>query len=169
MFTGLVIGGCILITALVAFSYWCVYRAGREAGYEEGRIDRAQEVLSARHAARHARTQPRAALARGGESSSSPRLAQRPAEGIMEPSANRWYLPPPGPVRSHTSAADIAPVILPAPGAYLPQPRRDSGPGTIAMARLALPATPGEMAAVTDEWIERMQAEEAAYRKELTA
>lgn len=169
MFTGVVIGGIILIAALVAFSYWCVYRAGRERGYEECRLDRAQEALSARHAARHARTQPRAALARGGESSPAPHPAPRPAEGIMEPSANRWYLPSPGPIRSHTSPADIAPVILPAPGTYLPQPRRDSGPGTIAMARLALPATPGEMKAVTDEWIERMRAEEAAYRKELTA
>jgi hypothetical protein len=136
----------------------------REKAYEDGRADAYDGILD-RHViepdpelelepiaelspGRHARTQPR-------------QQAAAPPVQAGQDQRPPWYTQIPGP--DH------------------PQPGRDSGPGTarlprfgsIAYAleaagvrpRLGLPATTGELAAVNDEYIARMQAEEEADRQ----
>lgn len=152
---------------LCTLGYRWARQDGYQAGYYQGKADRAQQQLAQRHTARHARTQPRASLT-GQQETAFPELpAATPPAALPHSEDNAWYLPPPGPIRSHTSADKISAVQLPGPSR--PQPGRDSGPGTLTMARIALPATTGEMAAITDEYIERMQLEEAEHRRTLTA
>lgn len=159
---------------LCTLGYRWARHDGYDAGYNEGRADRAQEELAERHTARHARTTPRQATSgpggpvkapagsrrRNGQQSArdtTPTIRQGSVEGPAGPgqdeqppwNAQRWYSEIPGPDR--------------------PQPGRDSGAGTLTMARIELPATTGEMAAITDEYIERMQLEEAEHRRTLTA
>lgn len=175
--------------ALCTFGYRWSRHDGYEAGYNEGRADKATEVMAERHTARHAKTEPRTSLVAGRERAAT---AARPVPA----EDSGWYVPPPGPIRSHTSAVSIAPVILPEPGTYLPQAGRDSHPGTAMLPRfgsvgyaldaagvrprLGPLATTGEQRAVTDEfvtqlaadtgmWLAQRAAEDEAYRAGLAS
>lgn len=115
----------------------------------------------AAQAPRHARTAPRTALVTPKPTPEPDRITWNRSEAVggpVEIPGKRYadYM------RTRMAAANV---VLPEPGAYLPQPGRDSGPGTVAFGKLELPAATGEMRAVTDDWIANMQAEEAADRE----
>ena len=168
MFTTLVIGGLCLVAALAILSHWACYRAGREDGYEQGRADRREGELAERkaerHEARHARTAPRRAPERTSLVQDDPPEPERVSwdrpEAVGGPVEipGKWYADY---MRTRMAAANV---VLPEPGTYLPQPGRDSGPGTETLTRLELPATTGEMAAVTDDYIAQMAVDEETFR-----
>jgi hypothetical protein len=95
---------------------------GRGDGYEEGRIDAAQEKIAERRAARvprHARTAPR----RDREET-----ATTPGPFPLVPATGPgWYRPVPPARRAWTDAASIAPVLLAAPGTRIPWHPQPSG------------------------------------------
>jgi hypothetical protein len=146
---------CLFMAVLAIYFYG---RHQRDIGYEEGRADRHTAQLAeqtenrAIRTGRHRQGQPRA---------SAPR-PPAPPDGDQQPP---WYTEIPGPGR--------------------PQAARTSGPGTAKLPRfgsiantleaagirprLGLPATTGEMAAITDDYIAGMQAEENAYRQGLAS
>lgn len=131
---------------LCTLGYRWARQDGYTAGLQEGRSDHAHarlaEQAAARRAPRHARTQPR----RDGEQ--PPWETQLPGPGRPQPartsSPGTAILPRGGAIAHDLAAAGTRPRI---------------GPIT----------TTGEMAAITDDYIQQMQAEETAYRQELTA
>jgi Na+-transporting methylmalonyl-CoA/oxaloacetate decarboxylase gamma subunit len=161
------IGGVVLFLAMAVLAIYFYGRLCRDAGYEEGRGDRAQQELAERHAGRRTgrhelraeprRHPPRTALVQDG--TASPDIPPAAPDGQAPP----WETRLPGPGR--------------------PQAPRDSGPGTARLPRsgsistlldqlgvkprLGLPATTGEIAAVTDQYISDMEADEAAFRVKL--
>ena len=171
----------LILLCTVTFGYHWSRHDGYEAGYNEGRADRAHEELQARReerarTGRHARAQPPRRPERTALMQDDPRPAPEPAEAAPEritwdrddavggPAElpGKWY--------AERIAASMAvrramvDVVLPEPGTYLPQPGRDSGPGTVTFPRLELPATTGELAAVTDQYIADMAVQEETFR-----
>lgn len=164
----------LILLCTVTFGYHWSRHDGYEAGYNEGRADRAHEKLQARReerarTGRHARAQPpeRSSLVQD-----DPRHAPQPAEAAPERITwdrdeavggpvelpGKWYADK---MRERRASVDV---VLPEPGTYLPQPGRDSSPGTVTFPRLELPATTGEMRAVTDQYIANMAVEEETFR-----
>ena len=143
MYTIVVIGGILLIVALIGVAMWCCYRAGAENEYERGLADGRQE-LADDHAAERKQAGRHAA----------------PREPWPTWSDARNELERRRAARTATVAADLAPVVLPEPGTYLPQAGRDSGPGTVTMAKIPEElSTTGEIniyRARTDDFIARM-------------
>lgn len=140
------------------------HRAGLHDGYEEGRADRHEAQIAENRArrGRHERTGPRTSLVR--ELAPDPAIWERPVE-VGGPVAlpSRWYaeqMAARWPRRYRvTTAADIAPVVLPEPGSYPPQPGRDSGDGTLTFPKIRLElATTGEIRAIGDEMVAAIEA-----------
>jgi len=165
------IGGLVLFLAMAVLAIYFYGRMCRDSGYEDGRTDAYMEIrpepaISApdgeREPGRHRMSQPRA-------SAPVPAEPDAPAPPAEQPP---WY-------------TELPPWRMQIPGPGRPQAARTSGPGTailprfgsIAFAleaagvspRLGLPATTGEMAAITDDYIADMQAEEDAYRQGLAS
>lgn len=184
MFTATVIGGIILIVALLGCAFWCVYRAGRDDGYEARIADEAQQRADERTAARKAeRKAPRHAL-------TAPRGDPDKTSLVKSPARITWERDdavggpveiPGGPslaqyIEAMRAVRTVSPVVLPEPGTYLPQPGRDSGPGTITFATgpIGVPprlreelSTTGEIAALkadTDAWLADRAVEEESFR-----
>lgn len=149
---------------LCTIGYRWARHDGYEDGYDNGHADKQLELLAERkqqrHEARHARTSPR-------QQPPAPPPARDETAGAPVELPGRWYA-------EHIAKAietgrKTATITLPEPGEYQPQAGRDSGDGTLTMARVDLPATTGEMAAITDEYIARMAIEEEQHRLALTA
>lgn len=155
---GLDLLALVILLLTLTIGYRTAHSDGYEAGYNEGRADRAQMELEERRAERSQR-RARAGTSPGRDEDASPvaRPARRPAERRPQRSV-------PAVSRGHVSAADLRPVAIPGP--LRPQPGRDSGAGTMTMPAVR---STGELRAVTDAWIADMRASEAAYRKELTS
>lgn len=171
-----------------------LYAAGMVAGYLTGRAARERALFDAqiagfekqitanrapKHAARSPRETPGGAMVPG-ESPGQPPTHRPvkqhpPAPRLARDPGGPWYQRTPAPGTSPpavTTAADIAPVFLPAPGVTIPlrpQPGRDSGDGTATMPKLT---DTGELRAITeraDEFIARLQRDGNRYREELTS
>ena len=150
-----------LILACMAFGY--LVRMLQERSKRERR-EYADEIQHYQERGRHAASKPR----------------QRPNTALVKPKAPKpvlpWYRdetagePRPGdplqiPGKRYANwMRGAVDVILPEPDTYKPQPMRDSGAGTETFARLDLPATTGELAAVTDQYLADMAVKEEQFR-----
>lgn len=148
------LGFGLLVLVTVA-GWWLCWKLAYKDGWDDGR-----DYQKERAYLRAIRAEDE-----GAERSRVRRGSSLPAAPIP------WYSevhPGPKP-RVVTTADDLAPVIIPRGATIIPwqpQPGRTSGTGTVAMP--ALTAT-GEMRAVTDAFIELIEAREAEYRAGMTS
>lgn len=152
------IGGIVLVAALLTFGLYAFYRAGREAGYEEGRADRAQAQLAERRAqrrepGRHARTQPRQ---QPPWHTGTPGPAALPSGGAIAVMVARWQAAKPAVTPPRVDTVLLTPEAA---------PDKTGAPDTGTMPRVT---DTGEIAAITDQFIADLELREAAHRKELT-
>ena len=172
--------GAMVLYAAGMLTGYLLERAARARAVFDAQIAAFERRIEANRAPKHAAVSPRKTAAeklpdrpgrdlplRGYRPAPAPRLARDPG--------GPWYqrTPAPGtPARAVTTAADIAPVFLPAPGVSIPmrpQPARDSGTGTGTLPRLT---DTGELRAIAeraDEFIARLQRDGDRYREELSS
>ena len=168
MFTIYLIGGLVLIVALIGLAIYSAYRAGFDNGYEDGRADAYLEIhpertISAMPSPRHAKSQPRVSVT---SPAPSPAAAQPEPKTSLVRSGYRdsWFtpgrveLPAGGAIgvflarhRDAVTAEDIGPVELAAPSPA-PDLNGAADTGTMPKVELAVGDT-GEMRAITDAWI----------------
>lgn len=150
-----IIACCVFVAACLA----CLklgYHWGRDDGYAAAEDDRKIARAEARRG-RHARHQPRTSLA--GSPPALPPEMTPPRPVPADADLNRWRTWSPGVSPRSVSAADIAPVVLPEPGSYLPGPRRSTAPGTVTFPKVQLDtATTGEIRAIGDEMVAAIEA-----------
>jgi hypothetical protein len=181
MMTWILIGGLLAIAGLLGLALYACYRAGWENGYEEGLGDALERKpvledapledarLEGKARGRHAMSQPRAGL------------PLRPAAALPEPKPARvalarsgyrdsWYqvfhdTPAKAASRAAVTAADIPPVFWPPQAS----PSKHGAAETGRMLQLSDVSTTGGFRAVNDDYIARMQIEEADYRQQREA
>lgn len=170
---------------LCTLGYRWARQDGWEAGLLGGRADRAQNELAERHAARRtgrheSGTAPHTSLVRDQTASPDTPPAPRdetPPWETRTPAPGRAPLPSSGTIAIAVTRAlgdpletleDVNRVRVNGidPFLFAPQaaPDKNGAADTGTMTRLNLPATTGEMAAVTDQYIADMETEETAYR-----
>lgn len=177
-FTWEILGGLLLFVVMLALSYYCVWRSGREGGYEEGYADALdRKPLPGRHRA----SQPREVASPASRGCTPERKPDRTSL------VGGWFTAPPprpGPVtlpsggaiaymvarngalrrsKPPVTAADISTVLLPPPVFSPKHEAAETG-----MLELSDVSTTGGFRAVTDEYIAQMMAEDAAYRESMT-
>ena len=139
--------GVGLVAAALILLYWCSWRYAKAVGRHEGRMAERERWLDRQRS----------------------RQMRAPYDGPVI--ASKTSGPPPGwyteapkrPARRVvTTAADIAPVIVPVGAATIPiTPRPSPYPdGTVPLRKLT---DTGEMAAITNERIHLMRADQAAW------
>lgn len=174
--------GAMVLYAAGMLTGYLLARGARERAVFDAQIAGFERQITAnrapKHAARSPRGTPGGAMVAGESPGQPPThrpVKQRPpapSRRLARDPGGPWYWkhPSPGtPPRAVTTAADIAPVFWPRPGTTVPmrpQPGRDSGDGTTTLPKIT---DTGDLRAITEEFITRIQQEGARYREEWTA
>jgi len=174
------IAGLVLFLAAAVLSIYFYGRMCRDSGYDEGRADAYTEILTERVPDPD---DPEAVIEQPRESAGRHRMSQPRASAPVPPEPDAPA--PPAEKPPWSTELPLPPWRMQIPGPGRPQAARTSGPGTAILPRfgsvacvlevagvsprLGLPATTGEMAAITDDYIAGMQAEEDAYRQGLAS